>query len=395
MGRNLIYSLRRLVCIFLSPLIYLVAILLPKKNSRYCFGAWFGRAYSDNSRYLFEAANDYDDIDAIWITKSIQVENSLRRMGLSVHNAYSLSGMFYQLTSEVMFCSVNSRDLNPFCIGPKTKLIQLWHGLPLKKIGYDVKITGLKRLKRWLRQKTVDNYSGIISPSSLFDKIFMSAFNMPEEKIIRSPYPRCVGMFQLENSQTKLKKMYGVLSGKKVALYLPTHRDEGKSITVISDTVSELVKHDNLLEKLDLQIIVKLHFYDLKFIDHLKSSKNVILIYENIDIYPLLAISDSLVTDYSSVIFDYYYLNKPIIIHAPDVFEYKRKNRDLYLDICNIFSPDSETVEELLDQLESSVINNQSGELVFQSQNSGLVAVDDNQFGRDCFLSIRNYLMDH
>lgn len=387
-------AFRKLLCILLSPIIYLVAIFYPKTKDKYCFGSWFGKLYSDNSRYLYEAANDADGIDAIWITKSVEVQISLEQRGLKVFHAYSIQGLFHQLSAELMFCSVNSRDFNPFCIGPNTTLIQLWHGLPLKKIGYDVKTTVPKRLRRWFRGRTVDSYSYVISPSYNFDEIFCSAFNIPVEKIIRAPYPRCVGMFQFEGSQAELKLKYGISLDKKVALYLPTHRDEGKTITVISDTVSELVKYENVLDRLNIQIVIKLHFYDTRFIDVLKTSKNVICIYEDVDIYPLLSISDLLITDYSSVIFDYYYLKKPVIIHAPDLVHYKLNNRELYLDICDFFIPDSQTVTELLNQLEF-MTHDLVGEADSLTRDFGLVDVNENNFGSECLFRIRKYLNIH
>ena len=119
------------------------------------------------------------------------------------------------------------------------------------------------------------------------------------------------------------------------------------------------------------------------------------MICENIDVYPLLSVSDILVTDYSSVIFDYHYLKKPIIIHAPDILEYKQNNRDLYLEVCDVFSPSSQTIDELLSQIKEYVLNKQASEVSFATQGFELVGADGDDFGRDCLLNIRNYLKVH
>lgn len=375
-----------------SPIMYILAILLPKKKNRYCFGAWFGGLYSDNSRYLFEAASASADLDAIWITKSAGVIRLVASHGYKVFHAYSIKGIYYQLTAEVMFCSVNSRDLNPACIGPKTKFIQLWHGLPLKKIGFDVNAGPFNRFKQMVRKKTIDRYSAVISPSPVFDRLFCSAFRIPSNQIISAPYPRWMGMLASADMINSIKTANGIATNRVIVAYLPTHRDEGKSIDVISSAIAALIEHEEVIADCGIQVVVKLHSYDFRHRSSLASSETIHIIENDTDVYPILAVADGLITDYSSVMFDYACLNRPIAFYLPDLQSYRLKNRDLYFETDTFIRRYASSAPELLDSITDIVDRRDYSLENFRRESLALRTGNSTDYAGECLSSVRKYL---
>lgn len=126
--------------LFGNLFIYVIAKVIPKKNNLWVFGAWFGTKYSDNPKAFFEYINSQQkQIDAIWISKDKVVIQQVRDLGYKAYYHTSLFGCWCQLRAQFSFvCQALQDDLFAPCISNKTKVVNLWHGLPLKKIMYDV-----------------------------------------------------------------------------------------------------------------------------------------------------------------------------------------------------------------------------------------------------------------
>ncbi len=118
-----------LIYIFSLPLYYLM-YLIPKKKKLWVFGAWFGVKYFDNPRFLFEyIKNNSSEIQVIWITKDKSICNNQE-----ILYKYSLKAIYFSLRAEVFFVSHSTlSDLFAFINANCRKVIQLWHGIPIKK----------------------------------------------------------------------------------------------------------------------------------------------------------------------------------------------------------------------------------------------------------------------
>ena len=178
-----------------APLIFIISFLFKKDKKIWLYGAWYGKRYSDNSRSLFEQANEiYPEIQHIWIYKDKNVLHEIPNSFNSIY-AYSIKGFYLQLKSKVFICTLNSSDFIPFCITPRNILIQLWHGSPLKTIGIDSRLTFIRKIVDYIRFHTIDSYSMCISASDFFDNAFKSAFLLNQKQIFRANSPRNKSLF--------------------------------------------------------------------------------------------------------------------------------------------------------------------------------------------------------
>ena len=130
--------LKYLSFVLFNPIWYL-QLLIPRNKKTWIFGAWFGEKYSDNARALFEYVLSHDNsINVIWLTRNNSVKNKLKSEGKKCYSINSFQGIKYSLLADKIIISSGKKDINQFFING-AKIIQLWHGAPMKKIGFDDK----------------------------------------------------------------------------------------------------------------------------------------------------------------------------------------------------------------------------------------------------------------
>ena len=123
----------------LNTPVYWISFLFPKMDNIWIFGSWYGQNYSDSSKYFYEYINNYKSgIRAIWLTKNKKVIEIIKRKGFEVYYTYSFKGYWYSLIAKYGFITSSTEDINMFV--SKIKYINLWHGIPLKKIVFDDEI---------------------------------------------------------------------------------------------------------------------------------------------------------------------------------------------------------------------------------------------------------------
>ena len=327
----------------LGSIIYLISYLVPKDKNLWVFGAWFGDKYSDNSKYFFEYMNRaHPEIKAVWLTNNDKALRLVKNKGFEVLRTYSLKGTWCSMRATVGILSTWVNDINRYTIS-KTRLIQLWHGSPLKKIGYDDKISIEKellikrvvtRLLPFLKKGLEINM--IMAASSKVQGILSGAFRVSESNVKITGYPRN-DVFFMENTENfpikqKLLKLKNCF---KIGIYLPTHRQKG-NIDIASMFLDTIDDVNSRLKKINVILLVKYHYYHLRSLkDRLASYSNIIFLSDddiNQDIYPVLPLVDFLITDYSSVYFDYLLTDKPIIFAPFDMRQYVKDDRELYFD---------------------------------------------------------------
>ena len=327
----------KFIVFILSPFIFLLSFFWIKNDNIWVYGSWYGKLYKDNSKQLFEDAYVMaPDINHIWIYKDMNVQRLIPKGYQSVY-AYSLEGFLIHLKARVFVCTLNSSDFIPFFLSPKNIIIQLWHGSPLKNIGIDSRKTKVRKLLDKIRFNSIDSYTFCVSPASIFDSCFKSAFSLKQQHILRAPFPRNTSLFISDVRKLEIRRFLEVRSDEKLILYLPTHRKEGKDSNLYEE-VLKINKYDNLFLENKIKFFIKPHFYEMKNFKSFKDLKSIkILLNSDIDLYELLASSDSLVTDYSSVFFDFELLGKPICIYPYDLDEYLEDDRGLYFPPDFIF----------------------------------------------------------
>lgn len=306
-------------------LLYWISRLVPKDENIWIFGAWFGTKYSDNSRFLYEyIINNHREIRAIWITQDDDIIKELDEKGYEVYRVYSLKSILLGLRAKCsIFVQSNSSDCMFFLNNKNTKLIQLWHGIPLKKIGFDNNLIDHNDIK--IKKRTSifpfleEEYDLIISSSIEDQGKFITAFR--NSNVYITGYPR--------NDKLLDKKMSKIFT----ITYLPTFRDSiGDKIDLFSRYNFDLEKWNNYLFENRIILNIKLHPVN-KLKDEVllrfKECKNIHFL-DEVDVAEVLPITNILITDYSSVYFDYLLTDNPIIFTPFDYEKYITKDRELY-----------------------------------------------------------------
>lgn len=218
--------------------------------------------------------------------------------------------------------------------------IQTWHGTPLKKLALDldaVYMSGETNLEDYKRNffNNVQTWDYLISQNSYSTEIFRKAFGF-EKEILQIGYPRNDLLFNKNNKEeiAQIKNMLGLPQDKKVILYAPTWRDNefyGNGIYKFNTGLDFPLLMEALKE--DTVFIVKYHYLIMDQIDWSAYSGFIYTFDSSYDISLLYLASDMLVTDYSSVMFDYSILKRPMIFYCYDLDEYMNTLRGFYFDL--------------------------------------------------------------
>lgn len=312
------------VVLYINLILYWVAKVLPKKKNIWIFSAWFGEKYSDNPKYLYEyIIKNHPEINAIWVSKDPEIVKYLKNKGYKAYKKYSFISILYGLFAKVsVFAHSNSNDSFLFLNNGKTKLIQLFHGIPLKKVGADNN-TFVKNDNNTLVETfpfLLENYDLFTTCSEEDKRSFSTAFT--SRKFVITGAPRNDTLV----TKTKTKR--------KSIVYLPTFRDQINSkVDLFSNYAFDFEQWQTYLEENEIILYIKMHPVNMPP----ESLIEKFLMYENIkfidedDIYENLLIeADILITDYSSVYLDFLLTDRPIIFSSFDYEKYITKDRELY-----------------------------------------------------------------
>ena len=319
----------------ISPILFVVTLFIKKDAKKICFGAWFGSKYSGSPKYLFEYASSQSSVTVIWICKSDDLVREITAYGFKAYHAYSILGLYHQLTSKWFVCNVNCRDFNAFCMGFNSFLVNLGHGMPLKA-SFAERLSKFGKIIKFLRDLTVDRYKYIVVSSEFFVDVGMTQYSKRRDEVLILPEARCDGLLVDNQDFAKLRDTYDIPSDKHLALYMPTHRNEGKDIAGIKYALGQI---EAVLSKLNnLHVVVNLHFYDRPLGKFLREYSNITIITDDVDTAPLMSLSDFMIGDYSGVIFDYMHLSKPSVAFVPDMQTYLDESRALYFELSDVYS---------------------------------------------------------
>ena len=209
--------------------------------------------------------------------------------------------------------------------------LQTWHGIPLKRIGEDRPPDGFEmwRHNRYIARQA-SNWDLCVSPSRFCSDVFRSAFRY-DGTMLEVGYPRN-DLLLAEDASSKreeIRRTLGVGVDQRVVLYAPTWRDYGG----VKDA-KPLFLDPELVAKAhpDTVVLVRGH-YTSNETDVYPDGSGVIDVTSYPDIGELFLAADVLVTDYSSVMFDFALTDKPMILLVPDLEQYRDVERGFYFDI--------------------------------------------------------------
>ncbi|WDA67926.1 CDP-glycerol glycerophosphotransferase family protein [Lactococcus lactis] len=328
------------------------------------FASFSGTSYSDNPRYLFEYLRDNDDFTDyrfVWAFRRKRVVQ-----GAEVVKFNSLT--YYYLLSKAKYWVFNAKMAPYYQKKEEQIYLQTWHGTPLKRLGHDLLDNGKTYYRSQLSYKQMlkgydedsCQWDYLISPNSFSSRAFASAFKINQEKMLEVGYPRVDFLVNADSNKCmELKRRYGLPLDKKVVLYAPTWRDDSFGIRGYRfELAVDFYKWKNQLGD-DTVILFKPHY----LISNVYQVPNdlsdfVYLMAASADINDAYLMSDVLITDYSSVFFDYANLNRPIYFYMYDFEQYEQELRGFYLNVPDELPNDViRTEKELLRRIKEDIFD--------------------------------------
>ncbi len=318
--------------------------LVPIDDKLVIFISFTGGGYSDNPKAIYEAMRKdprLKDFRYIWFIKGHK-KKKIKIEGAEVKEYYSVPYFYYM--SKAKYWIINCKM--PRYIRKKKDQIylQTWHGTPLKRLAHDIVApegatfyrSGMD-FNEMVDTYDVDvkKYNYMISPNKFCTEVFQSAFQIDKYRLIETGYPRNDFITNATPQDVEeIKKRYKIPLDKKVVLYAPTWRDNSfvaKGYTF--DLKADFHKWKDILGP-EYVVIFKPHYLIINKYEKDKSLKEFLYSAKaEAEINELYVISDILVTDYSSVFFDYAVLNRPIYFYMYDLEDYRDELRGFYLDI--------------------------------------------------------------
>lgn len=332
----------------LAQLIYLLSFLAVRKRNLWAFGS--GTGFDGNSKYFIQYIIDNcPDIHSIWITRRKHEVSELRRKNIEVYYYLSPKGIYFSLRAYMYIVTGSLSDINFYTSG-NARYVQLWHGIGIKSCLWSNKYSNLNVDNRIIgfikRPSFYIKPDFILGASKMMNQVLADMLKADVSKSHSILYPRCVYLrapkAELENyikrwESNEMNMFIQRLSTyKRVFLYMPTYRD--KNPHFLREQNWNLSYLNKRLEEQNSFMIVKLHprmLNDVSFSGY----ANIIEIDKSLDIYPILPFTDVLITDYSSIYYDYILMDgKSIILYTPDMLDYISSSRDLlmnYQDNCH------------------------------------------------------------
>lgn len=346
----IIKSSKKLMLFLINVLVLTISFSIPKSNKIAIVGGWFGKRFADNSKhfylYLNANLNDLGFDKVIWITRSKEIRDELMKEGYQVYSAWSIFSIWYHLRAKYHLIDQAPTDINSF-FSVRSKRINLWHGFPLKKIGTYMNQKQFKPESKLLRLANKLTTRGfwadhhILTTSDFSAVILGKAFGVDERKVINSGYPRNYEPIcdkpikyvpQHEKSSYEEIKKY-IEDGYKIIGYFPTFRDKRETLIFGTESIEEINRFLDYCESVKIKFVGKFHFAGKndKFGDF-ENHKAFINLPSEADVYTFLNQIDILMTDYSSIYFDFLLWNRPILFFPYDLEYYRDEDRGLIFD---------------------------------------------------------------
>ncbi|MEU6418522.1 bifunctional glycosyltransferase/CDP-glycerol:glycerophosphate glycerophosphotransferase [Streptomyces spiralis] len=327
---------------------------LPVRKGTVVFESHLGKQYSDSPRAIYEELRRRGaPITPIWSYAGERPEGFpkdaelVRRWSWGYLKA--LAQAEYWIDNQGFPLRLTKR--------PETTYIQTWHGSALKRMGFDE--PGLRMLsepEQRSYQQALDRFDHFVVRSEHDVRTLARAYRIPEHKLLRTGYPRNDALVRARQGAAsnpeaqRLAERLGIDPDRRVLLYAPTFRagSDGrvKDFEFPFDVEDFAARFGD-----DCTLLVRAHYLNRLTLPPSVAGR-VIDVSAEPDITPLMLLADALITDYSSVMFDYALLQRPIVFYVHDWEEYAQDTRGTYFDLLSEApGPVPRTAEELFDVL--------------------------------------------
>lgn len=328
------------------------------------FGCFNGRSYCDSPKaiynYLINNEN-FKDYNFVWAFVKPEEHSFLEKnRNTKVINVKSKE--FLKTLGKAKYWVFNYKVQDYIFPKENQVFVQCWHGTPLKRLGCDLEhFNNAMNTVSEIRKRyhiEASKFSYFLSPSKFASEKFITAWDL--EKInktnimLEEGYPRNDFLINYTQSDIlRIKKALNIENEtRKILLYAPTYRDN-QHTAGLGYTYKTEVDFEKLQKELSKEYIIlfRAHWLVAQDFDFEKYKDFVIDVSNYDDINELYVVSDMLITDYSSVFFDYANLKRPIIFYMYDLAAYRDDIRGFYLDINELPGNIIEKEEELIKEI--------------------------------------------
>lgn len=360
---------------FVSLICYWRYTFTPKQENLWVFSGFMKKGYLDNSKYMYEyVVKNHPEIVAYWLTSDDKVYKMLKEKNMPVCKFNTKECRDILSHANVAFSDhFFMSDYNNFSgFNNRIKKVQLWHGVGLKNLGehneifntnvpgvqlsYDILstpgdsfFTKLKKKIGYFRhayfRELSEEYFLLLCPGEDHINYLAKSYHVPKEKCFKTGHPRN-------------EKLYSAIKEKNKILYAPTYRwniDAEKQL--VSQLLEKSFEIQEKLESLDATLTIRLHphtwrNYQTKIKNAIKENSRIFLDEEK-DIYQTLGEYSVLISDYSSIAFDFIMLDKPVVFFCYDLEEFLASEVKLNHDYEE-YSPGAKctTWEEVMEAIE-------------------------------------------
>ncbi|GIN85365.1 glycerophosphate transferase [Heyndrickxia sporothermodurans] len=306
----------------------------------------FDYRYIGNSKYLFDyLRQNYSYLNIRFITKNQSVPSKYRIKPRSLE--------FWKALGESKIFITESWTPLAFYKKEGSFWFQLWHGTPYKRLFFDSHekfISKYNRNHKRDKKKDINKWDYLLADSDGGKRKFKTAFSIQSDRILSFGYPRVQWLKDnKENNilKNEIRAKLNISYNKKVILYAPTWRDYNYKSN--NPNFNYLINLEELVTDLgeDFVIIAKLHSMEKQNL----AINNIIIPSDNIETQELLLISDTLISDYSSIIFDVFAIDKNVLLYINDEEEFTA-SRGAYDDMKNLLKPLTfNSVEGIVNQI--------------------------------------------
>lgn len=361
-------------------LLYRLFQKLPIQKNLVLFESFLGRGYSDNPKALYQTLKrQRPELTLVWIfAKEPTADVKASCPNWVLRN----SPKYYYYMARARYWIFNTRQPLSLKKRRATTYLQTWHGTPLKRLGLDMEEvhmagTTTEQYKKNFYQQAQE-WDYLLSPNTYSSEIFKRAFGF-SGTLLESGYPRNDLLYAPDRNQQAetIKRKLDVPPNKKVILYAPTWRDD-EFVTKGQYRFNLQLDLQQMQERLGQDYIVLLRMHYL-IAEHLDLDAYAGFAYDVSsygDIAELYLISDLLITDYSSVFFDFAHLNRPMLFFTYDLEKYASVLRGFYFDFEAVVPgpllTESNQVIDYIEDIETQSKQYADKYKVFQEQFCGL-----------------------
>ena len=326
-----------------------IYLIIPKHKKQMLFASFGGRNFNDSPKAIYDEIcrrDEFKDWELVWAF--VNPETIIIPRGRKIK--MDSPSFFKALLQSRVWISNSGMDRDIFLNLKNVIKVETWHGTPLKKICGDEHqntMGGKRKIKGALDNKTIR-----CAQSEFDQQLFQRLFHATKESILLCDLPRNDELLDYPAKKINIiRESLNIPNSKKVILYAPTYREylwDGKGNNLIAPPI-HLKKWREMLCS-DYVLLFRAHYavgtsLNIKTDDFVKDVSS----YPNLN--DLYAISDMMISDYSSCFFDYSILDRPMFCFAYDLEEYKEK-RGLYLNLnetlpCIVHSNENTLLEDI------------------------------------------------